>query len=214
MSRLKKEINELGKRLVRCNLKCEGVNNNPKQGIIPRCLVLAEGKGKGCVIVGINPGRIGKSKKGDSERKAGREGNYKVWLDWFRKRFNPDKNDYKGKYYGPLARMVRKLGLKGPILWTELVKCQNASDKKPTVQTFRVCIKKYLLKEIELTPKSWPIIAVSKKAFDILPYLFPSRIVIGVPHPASYGYFKKVLDKNIRPRRLLKNGLATWIGVK
>ncbi len=57
-------INELGKKLVKCDLNCEGVNNNPKLGIIPRCLIQENRSGKNsCIVVGLNPGKCKNKEK-------------------------------------------------------------------------------------------------------------------------------------------------------
>lgn len=42
-----------------------------------------------------------------------------------------------------------------------------------------------------------PIIAVGNKVFEALPYRFPNRLIIEVPHPTgSYGNFRKLFGKS------------------
>lgn len=59
-------IDEIGQRLVSCRLKCDGIRNEPKKGIIRRCLILENPDGlkePDCFIVGINPGISGKRER-------------------------------------------------------------------------------------------------------------------------------------------------------
>jgi len=55
---LYKQIEAIGRELIKCPLRCEGVINSPNKGKIPRYLILENSNSKtlGCVIVGINPG--------------------------------------------------------------------------------------------------------------------------------------------------------------
>ena len=54
-------------------------------------------------------------------------------------------------------------GLDGPILWTELVKCQNNLPSTGTVpiETVRVCVNRYLVPELGIIPNDWPIVALT-----------------------------------------------------
>ena len=53
-----KRLDELGKEMVSCKLECKGMCNEPKNGIIPRCLFLERRKGiKRCIVVGLNAGK-------------------------------------------------------------------------------------------------------------------------------------------------------------
>ena len=93
--------------------------------------------------------------------------------------------------------MLLKFDFDGPILWTELVKCQ-CSDKNGVIpiQTMRTCINIYLKKEIELLP-NYTIFGVGNSAFEFCALSFPHHFIIGVPHPTgSYGNFSR-LSKNI-----------------
>jgi hypothetical protein len=57
-------INKLKEKLVKCDFDCEGINNNPKLGIIPRGLLTEKRIGtKNCIIVGLNPGKCKEKEK-------------------------------------------------------------------------------------------------------------------------------------------------------
>lgn len=105
---------------------------------------------------------------------------------------------YKHSYYKFLRAFVNCVGYGGPILWTELVKCEcNSADIVLPLQTFRICTDKYLKKELQAVPNDWPLIAVGREAHKALSYLFPEKSVLGVPHPtSSRGYFSKMFKKD------------------
>ena len=155
-------------------------------------------KGKGAVFVGINPAKPSKrSRRGLQERefykKNVKNGNaYEQVLKYW-------ENEIHGKfhrYYTPLGKLADQLSLTGPILWTELVKCENApSEKVPPLQTFRICTHAYLMRELKSVPDDWPIIAIGQETYDRLVFLAPGRVIIGVPHPASNGYFSKLVKR-------------------
>ncbi|MDD5689922.1 MAG: hypothetical protein PHQ76_06605, partial [Caldisericia bacterium] len=95
-------------------------------------------------------------------------------------------------------KFLEAIDLNGPILWTELVKCENKDKRLPPIQTFRVCTKKYLTEEIKHIQINWPLIAVGKIAYNALSFLYAKKAVIGIPHPTgSYGYFDKLIDGKI-----------------
>jgi len=52
-------LNKLGEQLVKYDLGCDGITNEPHNGIIPRCLILeSRPAGKNtCIVVGLNPGK-------------------------------------------------------------------------------------------------------------------------------------------------------------
>ena len=157
------------------------------KGIIPRGLIFEDDdrdlNAVGSVIVGLNPGTAK-----EDERLY-----YKELYDKGELKYQEFINFWKGKfrnwkYHNRLRSVSDKLGLRGPILWTELVKCQSKKQGILRVQTVRDDIHKYLLKEIANIPESWPLIAGGDKAYEILSYSFPNRLVIGVPHPTgTYG---------------------------
>lgn len=206
--------------MVSCPNKCNGIACSLKEGILPRCLILEiDGRiqSRGAVIVGINPGhskpheRNYYVKNGQSYDRV-----IEYWNAYIRKR----------KYYSSLRSFVDQLGFRGPILWTELVKCENMRGvRSPPLQTFRICTKTYLRRELGLIPDNWPLIAVGGEVYKALAYRFPSRIVVGIPHPTgSYGYFSRLFDKNGELFRTFKlpfkelwdgkNGKAIWFNAK
>lgn len=218
---LASHINEMGRELVRCNIHCRGIALNHSDGILPRCLILeAEGRaeGKGSVIVGINPGRS-KAHEREFYRLNGQtyEQEIRYWQKFIARH----------PYYRRLRNFADEMGFNGPILWTELVKCENASAESglPPLQTFRTCTETYLQRELQAVPRDWALIAVGTESYKALAYMFASRVVIGVPHPTgSRGQFARLFDQD---KRLLpgvkaqtKNisnggrGEAVWLSVK
>jgi hypothetical protein len=98
----------------------------------------------------------------------------------------------------PLSReFLIQADIAGPVLWTELVHCESADGvKNLSVQTVRDSIDRYLVREIACVPADRPLIGIGAKAFEILAYRFPRRLVIGVPHPtgARGGQFYKLMS--------------------
>jgi hypothetical protein len=197
---LKAKIYKIGDLLVKCENKCSGILKDQINGILPRCLILEMDNRQGpigCAIVGLNPGHS-----------KNRERNYYVingqsydkvvecWNTLFK----------NVKYYKSLRKIADELGFNGPILWTDLVKCETAPNSaSPPLQTFRNCTKTFLQSELNLIDPKWPIIAVGKEAYKALAYLFPNRIIIGVPHPTgSYGHFSRLFGKDLNLREELK----------
>ena len=67
---LKNKIHEIGREMVDCKQQCEGIRNELKNGIIPRCLVLEEGvNNNGIIIIGMNPSNT-KSRLREQEQEA------------------------------------------------------------------------------------------------------------------------------------------------
>jgi len=126
-------LNYLGEKLVKCNLNCDGINNKPKAGIIPRGLILDARKGaKICVVVGLNPFE-GKKDERDYYRNKGIK--YSSISGYFQ-----DSNLKNKRYYKRTKEMITSLGFDGDILWTDLVKCELKSKKdKLPLSTLRVC---------------------------------------------------------------------------
>lgn len=190
--KLKLEIDKIGQQMVSCSNKCNGIACSLKKGILPRCLMLeidSRTQSRGVVIVGINPGRS----KPDEQNYYIKNGqSYDEVVEYWRVHI------CGLKYYSSLRSFVDQLGFRGPILWTELVKCENKRGVRiPPLQTFRICTKTYLSRELELIPDKWPLIAVGGEVYKALAYRFPTRIIVGIPHPTgSYGHFSKLFGKN------------------
>lgn len=201
---LKRKIFKIGEKLVRekCYTTYPDLEWNPKKGIIPRGIVFEDKRylGKGSVIVGMNPGR---AKLAEREFIKSKNNSYEGALEYW------NKNLASHQYYKQLRQLVDHLGLSGPILWTELVKCQSKKNKLLSVATTRDDIHRYLFKELQLIPKNWPLIAVGKKAYEILSYSFPDRLVIGIPHvTGSFGHFKRLFKKGKLKQETRKKILA------
>jgi hypothetical protein len=214
-------IDEIGRDLVRCAIHCRGIALNHCEGILPRCLILeTEGRaeGKGSVVVGINPGR---SKAHEREFYCLNGQTYEQEIRYWQKFIA------RHPYYRRLRNFADELGFNGAILWTELVKCENASAESglPPLQTFRTCTETYLQRELHTVPHNWALIAVGTESYKALAYMFASRTVIGVPYPTgSRGQFARLFN---RDKRLLpevkaqtenisngRRGEAIWLSVK
>lgn len=194
------EIEQIGQRLVRCERHCDGIVCNRSTGQIPRChFFKTEGRDRarrGAIVVGLNPGPAT-----ERERKyyLDNDCSYEAVKCWM--------HDYGlgHRHYKSLRRLLDALELTGPILWTELAKCENApSIKVPPLQTFRNCTAEYLQHEIECLPSDWPLFGIGREAYQGLAYRFPLHTVIGVPHPASWGQFAALFDKGLLQKRLIE----------
>lgn len=207
---LKASIEDIGGRLVSCDKRdkrCEGIVNEPRIGILPRCLILEDGgrtSGTGCVVVGLNPGH---AKPHERDAYKG-DHTYKNVVKYWR-----DGKISERAYYGRLRNFVNELGLRGPILWTELVKCESIEGTTLPLQTLRTCIRDYLNEELKLIPDDWPIVAAGLEAYKASAYRFPDRIIIGVPHPTgSHGQFMKLLDNRLMPNLVASSLRELWDG--
>ena len=205
------EIKKLGDELVKCNRKCDGIAVNRNNGILPRCLILKTEKvnQSGCAIIGINPGLSGPREQAYyKEAYKKKENLYKTEIDYWEKEIS------RRKYYKRLNELVGKFSDFGLILWTELVKCENADkEKQVPLQTFRCCTQQYLRREIKLLNTDWPLFAVGKRCYEALSFLYTEKTIIGIPHPTgSRGHFDKMNNKPL-PVGLLKllSGKAVWL---
>ena len=178
-------IQEIGERMVADYQPSPDVLLDKKQGIIPRCLIFeTQGRNlqrQGSVVVGVNPGT-----SQEEERKYYCENGCSYAAV---KAFWPRVRGYS-RYYTLLADFPDRMGLDGPILWTELVKCESKRDTVISIETIRKDINHYLFLELKELPGDWPLIGVGRQAYEILAYRFSDRQVIGIPHPtSSHGQF-------------------------
>ncbi|MDD5474301.1 MAG: uracil-DNA glycosylase family protein [Candidatus Methanoperedens sp.] len=183
-------INLLGEKLVKCNLKCEGINNNPKEGIIPRCLMVEKGNGSNsCIVVGLNPGKCNEDEK---KYYLGHGIKYESLLRYF------SESNLKNIPYFKKTRdlITTQLGFKGDIVWTNLVKCEcKGENGKIPIQTLRVCINRFLREEVKISNCS-TIFALGNEAFKFCALGFPNHFIVGIPHPkARFGDFDKFNEK-------------------
>lgn len=183
---MENKINELGKKLVRCNFNCDGINNNPNKGIIPRCLILEKRNGKNnCIVVGLNPGKCNEKERQYYIKNSIK---YSSILRYFL-----ESNLHNAPYFKRTRDLISGLNFNGDILWTDLAKCeclgQNGSIP---IQTLRVCINRFLRKEIEIF-KCSTIFALGNDAYRFCALSFPNHFIVGIPHPSgSYGNFAKI----------------------
>lgn len=197
---MSKAIVELGEKLVHCSLNCEGINNNPRQGIIPRCLI-PESRGgvNRCIVVGLNPGKCNVKER---EYYLNNGIKFSSITDYFE---NEKLKDIP--YFKKARGLITLLGFDGDILWTDLAKCEcSGKNGSLPIQTLRVCINKFLRKEIELF-KCTTIFALGNDAFKFCALSFPDHFIVGLPHPSgSYGNFHK-LNKIVMAdtQRFIKN---------
>lgn len=201
MNRIETSIEQIGNRLVLCDQPCEGIVCNRKTGQIPRCMYFEtenRSGGLGAAVVGLNPGPASEVERKFYDQKGC---SYASVVSWMR----GDGGAHFGirhRYYHRLKDLLGGLDLHGPILWTELAKCESAEKGKlPPLSTFRNCMNSFLQGEIEAIPPDWPLFGVGREAFTALAYRFVNRIVIGVPHPTgSRGGFRNLFDteRNLR----------------
>lgn len=207
MNSISKKIENIGKKLVKCSINCNGITNKPNLGVIPRCLFYEDKnrtESKGCVVVGINPGKSIKNKTELNFYKKNGISYSTICNFWI-------EHGNKYGYYSYLRDFIKCAGYTGPILWTELAKCETDKNLKfPPLQTFRICTSKYLNKELKLIPSDWPLLAVGREAHKALSYLYPKRQVIGIPHPtSSRGHFSKLFTN--KKRSSFKNHIQTQL---
>lgn len=188
-----KRVDELGQKLLNCNLECSGINKDQDNGIVPRGLFLdySETDCKiGCIVVGINPGTSEQKERNTYKDKKNQPIKYATIKEYYKYKIKEDT-----RYFKNAKTFVERAGFKGAILWTDLCKCENMSKKdKPSPQTFRVCIKRFLNEELKLAPEA-PIVALGKKVFNFMALSYPDRFVVGIPH-TSWPKIRTLYEKN------------------
>jgi hypothetical protein len=210
MPGLESQLKKIGRNLVADAYEdCDDVECSKKNGIVPRGLVYEHSemwpRSTGVVIVGMNPGAA----ESDERMAMRKDPTYEGFLKYFW-----DKIATKA-YYVKLKELAHVLGLRGPIVWTELVKCQSKQRGKLSIATVRRDVNKYLFEELKLVPPEWPLIGVGYDAYKILSYSFPNRIVIGVPHVKAHGgYFYGLLRRDNPKTSAAKHKLQTALKKK
>jgi hypothetical protein len=191
MRDLSQRFATLGEELVRCTEACSGITLEPQRGIVPRCLifeVVSRTDSAGCAVVGLNPGHA-------PERERQYYVQHGLTYDSLVSYWSAHGKSHR--YAVLLRRFLDAAELTGPILWTELAKCESSGTTLPPLQTFRCCVTKFLERELSILPKDWPLIGVGRASFNALAFRFGSRPVIGVPHPTgSYGHFGRLFGKD------------------
>jgi len=191
MSSIQDVIDQLGTELVACPDMCAGIWRDPSKGIVPRSLFLErpDGVGRGCLAIGLNPGTSKPPERAfylDSEISYNRVKTYRVAIASI-------------PYFARARRVIDEVGLSGPILWSNLAKCENevGRDGLPPLQTLRHCARRFLSRELAVAPTVWAVLGIGWEAYRALAYLVPERTVIGIPHPT--GGFRDF-------RRMMENG--------
>lgn len=159
-----------------CGNACPGVDNAPLAGTPPRGLILeADGRlGFGAIVVGQNPGRAGPAEvQHYLEHGSDYEQQLVAWDTQIRDRI---------PYFALLRRLLAHLELDGPILWTDVAKCEG---KNPPPETLMTCSQKYLARELATAPADWPVIAAGARAFQASGYMAGRRPVLGLSHPTG-----------------------------
>lgn len=182
---LEDQIRLIGQGLVCCGASCEGIERDPGAGILPRGLILEhrDPEGRGVLVAGVNPGR---STVAERAFYLSQGGSYQAVEQYWQEKIR------RSPYYTRLRRLVSALGFSGPILWSDLAKCENAiaAPDLPPIQTLRQCSERFLRAEVAALPPEWPLVGVGAEGFKALAYSYPTRVVIGVPHPAdARGWF-------------------------
>ncbi|MBU2574080.1 MAG: hypothetical protein KKH28_08405 [Elusimicrobia bacterium] len=203
MKDLETAIDRIGQKMVVCNQKCKGMSC----GVLPRCLILESagrsGKG-GCVMVGINPGHARAAEIAYYKKEGAK---YETTVQYWHDAITPHP------YYERLRKLTKAFGLNGPILWTELAKCENAAGIKfPPLKALRACTGRFLTEELKAIPLEWPLFGIGCEAYKALAYLYPARTVIGVPHPTgAYGkQFSRLLQLNSESKEVVCRALSSW----
>jgi hypothetical protein len=191
-------IAQIGERIVNCNHICAGVTHDQPKGLPPRGLYLEEGFGpSGVIVCGMNPGN---APPHEIEFFKSKGTSYSSLYECWKSRF------MNIPYFSRMRKLVRALGYDGPILWTNVAKCEKRDDSERMSfdlypHTFRFCASTYMAEEIKNVPDSWLLMANGKDAFVALSYLFPNRKLIGVPHSTgAYPQFSKLwLNEKLHP---------------
>lgn len=167
---------QLANQLAVCNRRCNGVESSCSERP-PRGLVLElehrDAAGEGSIVVGQNPG-IADDWEVDiyRERGVGYEQQMHAW--------NRGVRDVS--YFRRPRELLDLLGLRGPVLWTDVAKCEG---KNPPLETLMICAQRHLVHELRAAPEHWPVIALGRRAFDALGYMAGNRAVLGLPHSSG-----------------------------
>jgi len=174
---MREKLWQLGEEIAACSAGCAGTYRCPEEGVLPRGLIYEQRDGdQGTIVLGMNPGSARDPEKAAIRQNRSYEALHEYWSAHLK----------DGSYYGPLRQLVHALGRTGPILWTDVAKCQSDPEQKGDLQqALRTCSQKFLTKEVREAPADWPVIAVGVVAYQAASYLFPHRAVIGVPHASG-----------------------------
>lgn len=151
---LNKLLNTIGNEITACRIRCEGIKNEPKEGIYPRCFYPEIKKKSGYfdyIVIGINPGTAT-----DLERA------FVNYIKSHKPNFGFEDIKIVSKpiiesfpYYKWVRIFLKKYSKKKNlnILWTELVKCQSQPDNNKNKLPKERCFEKFLKREIRIFVK-------------------------------------------------------------
>ena len=221
LSKLSEDIESLAALAASCAEPCIDVRHDRGEGILPRCLFLepgppppgateAEELAGGTIVIGLNPGRMEETERRKINGLLNAIGKDRDrfstddWRSFVRSYYHWLKATLavSEPYYTLVRALLRSSGRLGPILWTEILKCETrrrkpvaeGSKRKDNPDPFNAegtvgrCTAKFLRKELELTPKEWPVLAVGKPALDWCMENATGRIVVGVPHASRRAF--------------------------
>jgi hypothetical protein len=189
MAALQTCLDQLGDELVNCGDGCAGIWQDRKIGVLPRCLILERpnSEGRGCLVAGLNPGT---SSPGERNFYIQHDVSYDTLKHYWQ------SSVAQIPYYSKLRRLIGSIGLTGPIVWSDLAKCENplgVKNQLPPLQTLRHCTQRFLFRELELIPLEWPVLGIGWEAYRALAYRVPRRAVVGIPHPTgAWGAFAQL----------------------
>src|SRR6266540_3281204 len=145
MNGLEDAVTRIGQRMVACDHECGGISCDQARGLLPRCLILESRPGaSGCAVVGINPGHA-KQREIDYYNSEG--ATYRSVVQYWHERIT------SVPYYERLRTLATSFGFDGPLLWTELAKCENAPEtRSPPLATLRACTGRFLTHELKAIP--------------------------------------------------------------
>jgi hypothetical protein len=217
MTSIHEAIDRLGSELVACADSCAGIELDCQIGVLPRSLYLErpDAAGRGCLAVGLNPGTSARQERAFYVASA---------LSYSTvKQYRTSISDKP--YFRRTRSVIEELGFDGPILWSNLAKCENEAGRKtpPPLQTLRHCTRRFLQRELEAAPIDWVVFGIGWEAYRALAYLTPQHTVIGFPHPTGgYRDYRKMwtdgqLVQEIRNRAVAalheSEPEAVWLGL-
>ena len=189
-----------------CTLRCTGIVCDAPKGRPPRGLLL-EGSdldSQGTIVVGLNPGHASTS---EVATLRGQPKPHEAWGAYWENHLR-----LANQYYIGVGELLRQCGRVGPILWTNLAKCESPPNVRGGVplQTLSTCMERYFQYEVWTVPRSWPFLALGREVRTAVTFRFPERIIAGVPHPSgSKPNFRRLFDPDGVLRASVRNTLTT-----
>jgi uracil-DNA glycosylase len=183
------QLRVLSEEVFQCTRGCAGISCDGANGMRPRGPRVEGGTGEaGVIIVGLNPGQPDANERGVLTRLSS-HADYEAWSN--------AHNFQTNAYWNRLRGFARDIGFRGPIVWSNVAKCESAVARTGVpLETQRRCAQTFLTRELSLTPTQWPVIAAGRDAYVALTYLALERPIVGVPHPTGASpQFHRLLSK-------------------